>query len=73
MAMSSVVKPVGWSAWSSTDPRTDQFTFAEYGSTGDGAARTRADFAMMLSVVMRVRDVLGSGYANEWFVDTSYM
>jgi len=71
--MSDVVKPVGWSAWSTSDARTDQVTLAEFGNTGDGASGTRADFATTLSSAVVIGDILGSGYASEWWVDTSYM
>lgn len=30
----SVISPSGWKAWSTTDPRTDYITFAEYNNSG---------------------------------------
>jgi pectinesterase len=71
--MSDVIKPVGWSEWSSSDTRTDNVELAEYRNTGDGAAGTRADFATTLSEAVVIGDILGSSYASESWVDTSYL
>ncbi|KAH7031705.1 pectin lyase fold/virulence factor [Microdochium trichocladiopsis] len=34
--LSDVIQPAGWKVWSTTDPRTDHITFAEYNNTGPG-------------------------------------
>ncbi|EAW13704.1 putative pectin methylesterase [Aspergillus clavatus NRRL 1] len=34
--LSNVIQPAGWKVWSTTDPRTDYITFAEYQNSGPG-------------------------------------
>jgi pectin methylesterase-like acyl-CoA thioesterase len=34
--LSDVIQPAGWKIWSTTDPRTDFITFAEYNNVGPG-------------------------------------
>lgn len=34
--LDSIVAPAGWKIWSTSDPRTDHITFAEYSNTGPG-------------------------------------
>ena len=35
--LDTCIEPAGWKVWSTTDPRTDFITFAEYNNTGPGA------------------------------------
>ncbi|GJC94438.1 pectinesterase [Colletotrichum higginsianum] len=35
--LDDVVHPAGWKIWSTSDPRTDHITFAEYNNTGPGS------------------------------------
>ncbi len=34
--LDSIIQPAGWKVWSTTDPRTDYVTFAEYQNAGPG-------------------------------------
>lgn len=34
--LDDVIQPAGWKIWSTTDPRTDHVTFAEYNNSGPG-------------------------------------
>ncbi|KAF2035303.1 pectin methylesterase [Setomelanomma holmii] len=70
-SMSNVINAAGWSIWQTSDTRTDQVTFAEYGNSGDGASGTRASFSKKLSSAVAITTVLGSDYKN--WVDTSYL
>jgi len=71
--MTEVVNTAGWIQWSSSDPRTDQVTLAEYDNTGAGSKGTRASFASTLSKPIAITTVLGSSYASASWVDTAYI
>jgi len=53
--LDSIVQPAGWKIWSTSDPRTDHITFAEYANEGPGsweknsAAREAFGFATLLT------------------------
>ncbi|RBR24242.1 uncharacterized protein FIESC28_02975 [Fusarium coffeatum] len=53
--LDSIIQPAGWKIWSTTDPRTDHITFAEYANEGPGsweknsAAREAFGFATLLT------------------------
>ncbi|KIL86674.1 hypothetical protein FAVG1_09930 [Fusarium avenaceum] len=53
--LDSTIQPAGWKIWSTTDPRTDHITFAEYANEGPGsweknvAAREAFGFATLLT------------------------
>ncbi|KAM5343904.1 hypothetical protein ACJ41O_012441 [Fusarium nematophilum] len=53
--LDSVIQPAGWKVWSTTDPRTDFITFAEYANEGPGnwennkAAREGFGYAALLT------------------------
>ncbi|CZR48315.1 uncharacterized protein FPRO_12925 [Fusarium proliferatum ET1] len=53
--LDSIIQPAGWKIWSTTDPRTDHITFAEYNNEGPGswekntAAREAFGFATLLT------------------------
>ncbi|KAF5964452.1 pectinesterase [Fusarium bulbicola] len=53
--LDSTIQPAGWKIWSTTDPRTDHITFAEYNNEGPGsweknsAAREAFGFATLLT------------------------
>ncbi|KAM0553030.1 hypothetical protein ACHAPJ_007575 [Fusarium lateritium] len=53
--LDSIIQPAGWKIWSTTDPRTDHITFAEYNNDGPGAwdkntaAREGFGFATLLT------------------------
>ncbi|KAI1778711.1 pectin lyase fold/virulence factor [Hypoxylon cercidicola] len=34
--LDNIIQPAGWKVWSTTDPRTDHITFAEYNNSGPG-------------------------------------
>ncbi|CAO2652327.1 Nn.00g006100.m01.CDS01 [Neocucurbitaria sp. VM-36] len=40
--LDSTINPSGWKIWSTTDPRTDHITFAEFSNTGPGAWESNA-------------------------------
>ena len=71
--MTDVINAKGWSVWSTSDARTSDVTFAEYGNTGAGASGTRATFATKLSAAKKITDILGSSYASASYVDSSYL
>lgn len=53
--MTDVINPSGWKVWSTTDPRTDYVTFAEFNNSGPGnwenneAAREAFGYATLLT------------------------
>ncbi|KAJ4124264.1 hypothetical protein NW768_009623 [Fusarium equiseti] len=53
--LDSIIQPAGWKIWSTSDPRTDHITFAEYANEGPGsweknsAAREAFGFATLLT------------------------
>ncbi|CAG7558966.1 unnamed protein product [Fusarium equiseti] len=53
--LNSIIQPAGWKIWSTSDPRTDHVTFAEYANEGPGsweknsAAREAFGFATLLT------------------------
>ncbi|KAJ7868807.1 pectin lyase fold/virulence factor [Mycena olivaceomarginata] len=67
------INPAGWSIWSTATPNTADVTFAEYDSTGAGAAGTRASFAKKLTsnTGYMAADILGSTWTS--WVDAAYV
>ncbi|KAJ7480591.1 carbohydrate esterase family 8 protein [Mycena latifolia] len=67
------INPAGWSIWSTATPNTADVLFAEYASTGAGAAGTRASFSEKLSsnTGYMAADILGSTWTS--WVDTTYV
>lgn len=73
-SISDVINAAGWSVWSSSDPLTDDVTFATYDNTGDGASDSyTASFATTLSSAVKIASVLGSDYASAGYYDAEYM
>ncbi|KAK4623432.1 Pectinesterase [Fulvia fulva] len=72
-SLSNVINAAGWRIWNTGDERTEHVTFAEYGNSGAGATGTRASFASKLSTALTIGQVLGSSYASQTYVDTSYL
>lgn len=73
-SLSDVINAAGWSEWSSSDPQTDDVTFATYDNSGDGASDSyTADFATTLSSAVKIANVLGSDYASAGYYDADYM
>lgn len=68
-----MINAAGWRIWNTGDERTEHVTFAEYGNSGAGATGTRASFASKLSTALTIGQVLGSSYASQTYVDTSYL
>lgn len=73
--LTDIINPLGWKAWSSTDPRTDHITLAEYKNTGPGNWENNADArqafgsATLLSAdTYTLSDVMGS---TNW-IDLTY-
>ncbi|RVD80522.1 uncharacterized protein DFL_008418 [Arthrobotrys flagrans] len=64
-AMSSVVRPEGWSTWSVA---LDNVYYAEYGNTGDGSQGTRVSWAKKLSSPLTLGGIVGS---TSW-IDMDY-
>ena len=74
--LSDIIKPSGWSVWSTSTPNTEDVTFAEYNNNGPGSVLEegpRASFSEQLSAAITIESVLGSSYKNEWWIDTSYL
>ncbi|KAJ6461184.1 carbohydrate esterase family 8 protein [Mycena vitilis] len=67
------INGAGWEIWSTATPNTEDVTFAEYDSTGAGAAGTRASFSEKLSsnTGFMAADVLGSTWTS--WVDQAYV
>ncbi|EPS39859.1 hypothetical protein H072_6214 [Dactylellina haptotyla CBS 200.50] len=65
-AMSSVVRPAGWSEWSGV-PTTNVY-YAEYGNTGAGASGTRVSWSKKLSSALTLSGIVGS---TSW-IDMNY-
>jgi pectin methylesterase-like acyl-CoA thioesterase len=76
--LSDVIQPAGWSVWS-TDPgesNIENVTFAEYMNYGPGSILEegpRANFSEQLDAPVTIESILGNAYADEWWVDLSYM
>ncbi|KAL1637774.1 hypothetical protein SLS56_000329 [Neofusicoccum ribis] len=67
--LSDIINAAGWAEWSSSDTRTDEVTFEEYGNTGDGASTSdRASFSKQISSPVSMSDVIGS---TDW-VDSNF-
>ncbi|KAK6534106.1 hypothetical protein TWF281_005444 [Arthrobotrys megalospora] len=64
-ALSSVVRPEGWSTWSVA---LDNVFYAEYGNTGDGAQGSRVTWAKKLSSALTLSGIIGS---TSW-IDMNY-
>ncbi|KAF3941105.1 Pectinesterase [Dactylella cylindrospora] len=64
-AMTSVVRPEGWSTWSVA---LDNVYYAEYGNTGDGSKGTRVSWAKTLSAPLTLSGIIGS---TSW-IDMNY-
>lgn len=69
----AIVKAEGWSVWSSTETRTGNVDFEEFGNTGPGSTGTRASFAKKATSAVAITTVLGSGFKSEWWVDAEYL
>ncbi|KAJ7505887.1 putative pectin methylesterase [Mycena galericulata] len=67
------INPAGWSIWSTATPNTADVLFAEYDSSGPGAAGTRASFSTKLTsnANYMAANILGSDWTS--WVDTSYV
>ncbi|EME40140.1 carbohydrate esterase family 8 protein [Dothistroma septosporum NZE10] len=72
-SMSDVINAAGWHVWSAGDENIDHVSFEEYGNSGAGAMGTRANYATKLGSALKIEQVLGSVYANQTYVDTSYL
>ncbi|EWY84732.1 hypothetical protein FOYG_12140 [Fusarium oxysporum NRRL 32931] len=73
--LDSIIQPAGWKIWSTTDPRTDHITLAEYNNEGPGswekntAAREAFGFATLLtSDIYSLESVMDS---TDW-IDKTY-
>ncbi|KAK6333687.1 hypothetical protein TWF730_003871 [Orbilia blumenaviensis] len=64
-AMSSVVRPEGWSTWSVA---LDNVYYGEYGNTGDGSKGTRVSWSKKLSSALTLGGIIGS---TSW-IDMNY-
>ncbi|KAF7345639.1 Pectinesterase [Mycena venus] len=71
--LSNIINGAGWEIWSTATPNTADVTFAEFASTGAGAAGTRASFSEKLSsnTGFMAADVLGSNWTS--WVDQAYV
>ncbi|EHK24617.1 carbohydrate esterase family 8 protein [Trichoderma virens Gv29-8] len=72
-SMSNVINGAGWHIWNTGDERTDHVSFGEYSNSGAGASGIRASFATKLSSALTIGSILGSSYASQYYVDTSYL
>ncbi|KAF3932919.1 Pectinesterase [Dactylellina cionopaga] len=64
-AMSSVVRPAGWSTWNSP---LDNVYYAEYGNTGAGSTGPRVSWAKKLTAPLTLGGIVGS---TSW-IDMNY-
>jgi len=67
--LSNIINSAGWEEWQSSDQRTANVQFQEYGNTGAGASGVRANFSSKATSAVTVATILGS---TSW-VDTSYL
>lgn len=72
-SMSNVINAAGWHIWNTGDERTDHVSLGEYGNSGTGAKGPRASFASTLKSPLTIGQVLGSSYASQEYVDSSYL
>ncbi|GMF30887.1 unnamed protein product [Phytophthora lilii] len=71
--LSDVVNPKGWSTWDDKTS-TDNVYFREFNNTGPGASTDqRVAFSGQLNASVAITDILGEGYASEWWVDTNFL
>ncbi|KAF7357367.1 Carbohydrate esterase family 8 protein [Mycena sanguinolenta] len=72
-SMAAHINPAGWSIWSTATPNTADVFYAEFDSTGPGAAGTRASFSEKLTsnTGFMAADILGSDWTT--WVDQSYV
>ncbi|KAG9237711.1 BcPME1, pectin methyl esterase 1 [Amylocarpus encephaloides] len=68
----AIVKPAGWSVWSSTETRTSNVEFGEFNNTGPGASGPRASFGKRLGKGVGFAEVIGNS-GGQWWIDASYM
>ncbi|KAL4972602.1 pectin lyase fold/virulence factor [Aspergillus desertorum] len=73
--LTDIIQPSGWKVWSTTDPRTDYVTFAEYNNSGPGnwennaAAREAFGYCTLLSSdTYSLEEVMGE---TDW-IDLTY-
>lgn len=77
--LSEVIKPAGWSVWSTAvngSTNIGNVTLAEYGNYGPGSVLEegpRADFSVQFEEPVAIESVLGSAWRGEWWVDLNYM
>ncbi|KAG1056630.1 hypothetical protein G6F46_000766 [Rhizopus delemar] len=70
--LGSHIKPVGWSAWSTSDARTSNVLFGEYSNSGSGAwSSSRASFATKLSSTQAAQYSVSKVFGSTSFIDTS--
>jgi pectinesterase len=69
--LGAIINSAGWEVWSTTESRTADVVFQEYGNSGTGASGTRASFSSKLSSAISISTLLGSTYAG--WVDTTYL
>ncbi|KAG6611912.1 putative pectinesterase [Phytophthora cinnamomi] len=71
--LSDVVKPEGWKRWDNISS-TDNIYFKEFNNSGPGAATDkRVEFSGQLTEPVAITEILGEGYASEWWVDTDFL
>ena len=69
--LSDVIKPAGWSVWSTAvngSTNIQNVTFAEYGNYGPGSVLQegpRANFSEQLSAPITIESILGASYQDE--------
>jgi pectin methylesterase-like acyl-CoA thioesterase len=77
--LSDVIKPEGWSVWSTAvngSTNIDNVTFAEYGNYGPGSVLEegpRANFSVQFPAPVEIESILGPAFRDEWWVDTNYL
>ncbi|PKX90101.1 putative pectin methylesterase [Aspergillus novofumigatus IBT 16806] len=73
--LSDIIQPSGWKIWSTTDPRTDHITFAEFNNSGPGnwennaaARQAFGNCTLLTSDTYTLEAVMGS---TDW-IDLTY-
>jgi pectinesterase len=51
----------------------DNVAVAEYANTDVGIQKTKADFTQKVRSKVRIEDILGSAWKDEWWVNAGYM
>ncbi|KAF3937511.1 Pectinesterase [Dactylella cylindrospora] len=70
--LGDVVNPAGWARWDAVQP-VENLYYREYDNSGPGAIGPRANFSALLEKPVKVADILGKHFEQEYWVDPAYL